>query len=194
MTGRLRLTAAGLALCQIAVVGTTVLRRGGAVRILGLAAVGVLAVLTAARLAEPDRLALPDLLAASGLSHMMIHASLLAVFAHSLQPGRTPLVTILARRIRGPLVPEIARYTRRVTQAWCLFFGGQLVVSAGLFLFAPVSVWSLFVNVLDGPSVLLMFAAEYAVRRVHLRDQPHMSPLALVRRLAAGGPTLPEQP
>ncbi len=194
VTGRWRLVAACLAACQIPVVGTTVLRRGsGAVRMLGLAAIGVLAVLTAVRLVQPDRLVLPALLASSGLSHIMIHSSLLAVFAHSLQPGRTPLVTVLARRIRGPLAPAIVHYTRRVTQAWCLFFGGQIAVSAALFLLAPVSVWSLFVNVLDGPSVLLMFVGEYGVRRVYLRDQPHISPIAFVRRLAARGPSLPEQ-
>ena len=163
-------------------------------RVLGLAATGVMAVLVAARLAEPGRPGAPELLASSGLSHMMIYASLLAVFAHSLQPGQTPLVSVVARRLRGTLAPAIEIYTRSVTKAWCLFFAGQLFASAALFLLAPLAVWSLFVNVLDGPLVLLMFAGEYAVRRVHLRNQPHVSPIAMIRRLAAGGATLPEQP
>jgi uncharacterized membrane protein len=195
VTGRFRLIAACLAACQVIMVGTTVLRRGsGIMRVLGLAATGVMAVMVTARLAEPGRPGAPELLASSGLSHMMIYASLLAVFAHSLQPGQTPLVSIMARRLRGALTPPIAVYTRSVTKAWCMFFAGQLFASAALFLLAPLAVWSLFVNVLDGPLVLLMFAGEYAVRRVQLRNQTHMSPISMIRRLVAGGATLPEQP
>jgi uncharacterized membrane protein len=195
VTGRFRLIAACLAACQVIMVGTTVLRRGsGIMRVLGLAATGVMAVMVTARLAEPGRPGAPELLASSGLSHMMIYASLLAVFAHSLQPGQTPLVSIMARRLRGTLTPPIAVYTRSVTKAWCMFFAGQLFASAALFLLAPLAVWSLFVNVLDGPLVLLMFASEYAVRRVQLRNQTHMSPISMIRRLVAGGATLPEQP
>ncbi len=81
-----------------------------------------------------------------------------------------------------------------MTKAWCIFFAGQIAMSATLFLFAPHAVWSLFVNVLDAPMVLLMFIGEYAVRRVRLRHRPHGSPLAMVRRLAAGDVILPEEP
>jgi uncharacterized membrane protein len=38
-------------------------------------------------------------------------------------------------------------------------------VTCVLFEFAPLRVWSLFVNFLSLPLILLMFVAEYAVRR-----------------------------
>jgi uncharacterized membrane protein len=195
VTGRFHVVAACLAACQVVVLGTMSLRRGNRlIRILGLAVTGMLAVLLVVRLTEPAGLAAPELLASSGVSHLMIYASLLAIFANSLQPGQTPLVTTFARRLRGPLTPDITAYTRGVTKAWCLFFTGQIALSAALFLFAPHSVWSLFVNVLDAPMVLLMFIGEYAVRRVLLRHRPHGSPLSLLRRVVAGDATLPEKP
>ena len=40
---------------------------------------------------------------ASGVPHAMAYAAVLALFAASLRPGREPVVTILARRSRGPV-------------------------------------------------------------------------------------------
>jgi uncharacterized membrane protein len=86
-------------------------------------------------------------------------------FARTLTKGRVPLCTQFADKIHGPLSPLELRYTRGVTLAWVVFFLLNVAASILLFAFAPSRIWSLFVNFLSAPLVLLMFAAEYAVRR-----------------------------
>lgn len=116
------------------------------------------------------------------LSHAVLYGGLLLLFTESLRQGHEDLVTALAARVDGPLNPAMASYTRGVTKAWSLFFAGQLVVSAALGLLAPLATWSLFVNVLDVPLVVAMFAAEYGFRRYRFRNYPHVS---LARTIAA---------
>jgi len=108
-------------------------------------------------------------------------------FARTLLPGREPLVTAIARFMHGTIPPEVERYTRRVTVAWCGFFAGMAAASIALAAFAPVPVWSLFSNVLSYPLVGLMFAGEYAIRRRRFPDYRHVPPAALVRRMAEAG-------
>jgi hypothetical protein len=112
----------------------------------------------------------------SALSYWAIYASLLTTFALTLRPGHTPLVTAMAGRLHGTkLSDEVIRYTRGVTVAWCLFFAAQLLTSVLLFVFAPLTVWSFFVNVLDIPLLVAMFAGEYAYRLHALKDPPRHS-------------------
>jgi uncharacterized membrane protein len=113
--------------------------------------------------------------------HLSVHLALLWMFARTLRRGREPLVTGIARRVRGDLPPEVARYTRRVTAAWCAFFAGMAATSLLLFLFAPLPVWSLFANLLSLPLVVSMFVAEYLVRITHLRHLRHFPITAAVR-------------
>jgi uncharacterized membrane protein len=113
---------------------------------------------------------------AAALMHWGLYASLLASFALTLRRGRTPLITAMAYQLQGPDIPtELVVYTRRVTIAWSLFFAGQLSTSLILFCFGPLTAWSFFVNVLDIPLVVAMYAAEYAVRIRVLRDPPRHS-------------------
>jgi uncharacterized membrane protein len=86
-------------------------------------------------------------------------------FARSLFKGRVPLCTQLADRVHGPLTAHELRYTRKVTVAWVIFFMLNLVLNYLLFEFAPLRIWSLFVNFCSLPLILLMFVAEYTVRR-----------------------------
>jgi len=116
-----------------------------------------------------------------------IDALLLWFFGRTLLPGREPLVTSIARFVRGELAPEIERYTRRVTWAWCAFFAGLAAVSLALAAFAPLAVWSLFANALVLPLVAIMFAGEYGYRRWRFPGYTHLSPVALLRRLVRGG-------
>ena len=111
----------------------------------------------------------------SALSHWAIYSSLLLTFALTLRPGRDALVTAMARKLHGTIPGELVVYTRRVTVAWCCFFATQLATSITLFLFAPLVVWSLFVNVLDIPLVVAMFSAEYLCRRHCLQNPPRHS-------------------
>lgn len=139
------------------------------------------------------------LLAAAGLSHAMLYAGLLILFGASLSAGRTPLVTRLARRINPAFHAGMEGYTRAVTIAWCLFFAGQVMVSAALLALAPEA-WRLFVTVLNLPLAVLMALAEYAVRRWRFRNESHTTLLATIRGVRAGtarrapGPTSTLQP
>ena len=108
---------------------------------------------------------------AYGLPHATAYLLLLWYFGRSLGGGREPLITRLARRIRGTLSPELERYTRWLTVAWCVFFAAQIACSAALLAFAPLETWSFFVNVLNVPLVAAMFLGDYAYRFARLRDQ-----------------------
>jgi len=100
------------------------------------------------------------------LPHLAIYLLLLAWFASSLLPGREPLVTFMARHVHDVMPPALVAYTRRVTVAWCVFFLAMAVTSVALFAWAPVGVWSAFVNLLNLPLVAAMFVAEYLWRMI----------------------------
>jgi uncharacterized membrane protein len=108
-------------------------------------------------------------------------------FGRTLRGGREPLVTAIARFMHGTIGPNVERYTRRVTAAWCVFFAAMAAASIALAAFAPVAVWSFFSNVLSYPLVGLMFAGEYAIRRRRFPDYRHVPPGVLVRRIAEAG-------
>jgi uncharacterized membrane protein len=119
------------------------------------------------------RLAPDGIVAASAIPHGIAYLSVLTLFALSLTPGRKAVVTIFAERSRGMLPPSVVRYTRRVTWAWCVFCGGQLLGSLLLLLFAPVHVWSTFVNVFNLPLLIAMFCGEFAWRKWRHGSWPH---------------------
>ena len=121
------------------------------------------------------------LAASYGIPHTLIYLSLLWLFGQTLRRGKVPLVTRLATRVHGALTPELAVYTRHVTCAWCVFFISQLVISALLFKFATLTVWSLFINFLNFPLLAGMFIGEYAYRIVRHREFPHASFLDGIR-------------
>lgn len=124
------------------------------------------------------------LAAAYGAAHAAANLLLLALFARTLARGGEPLITRLARRVHGSLPPAMQTYTRRLTAAWCVFFGGQVAVSMLLFAFAPLDTWSWFVNLMNLPSLALMFVAEYAYRVTRHRNFPHASLLKSVEAFA----------
>jgi len=164
------------------------LARGGGLVALGLCPVLLhLAVVAGGASAGPasgiDRAVDLGLVAVSAVPHTVIYATLLAAFGATLLPGRDALVTALARKMYGSLSPAMAAYTRGVTWAWCGFFTAQLATSLALFLWAPIAVWSVFVNVLNAPLFALMFAAEHACRLVFLADAPRHSPADVLRMI-----------
>ena len=116
------------------------------------------------------------LAATSGLSHAAAYLFLMWYFGHTLARGSVPLVTRFARSLHGELAPAMEAFMRRVTAAWCVFFAGQLAVSALLFLLAPLHVWSLFVNVLNLPLLTAMFLGQFAYRAIRHPGFPRASP------------------
>jgi len=100
--------------------------------------------------------------------------ALALMFGRTLLRGQTPLCSQIAALIHGELDAAVIRYTRRVTQAWTLFFLAMTAMSTLLFFAAPLSVWSFFSNLLVFPLVGLMFVVEFALRvraLPHWRDQ-----------------------
>jgi len=117
--------------------------------------------------------------------HTLVYSALLIMFGTTLRRGRDPFITALSRKMYGDDIPaDMVRYTRGVTWAWSGFFAAQLATSLALFLFAPIAAWSFFVNVLNLPSVALMFAGEQAVRMLVLRNAPWHSWSDILRMIA----------
>ena len=109
-------------------------------------------------------------------------------FGRSLRKGSVPLCTQIADKVHGPLSALELRYTRQVTVAWVIFFLGNVAANFLLFEFAPLSVWSVYVNFCSLPLILLMFAAEYAVRRRVLPQVQSSGLIATLRVYFADSP------
>lgn len=112
------------------------------------------------------------LLAVNGLSHATVNFFLIWVFGRTLLHGHEPLISQISRKLNGYLDPDIYRYTRNVTIAWVIFPLSQLIISLALYLLAPVSAWSFFINVLNLPLLILMFVVEKAYRNWRYPDHP----------------------
>jgi uncharacterized membrane protein len=122
--------------------------------------------------------------AVSGLTHAAANLILLWYFGRTLRAGKEALVTRLARRVHGFLPPEMVAFTRRVTLAWCAFFAAQVALSMLLFAFAPLEIWSMFVNLISLPLIALMFAGEYRYRMVRFPNHPRASIARILRAYA----------
>jgi uncharacterized membrane protein len=109
-------------------------------------------------------------------------------FGRSLRKGSVPLCTQLADKVHGPLSALELRYTRQVTLAWVIFFLCDVAANFLLFEFAPLSIWSVFVNFCSLPLILLMFVAEYAVRRRVLPQVQRNGLVATLRVYFADSP------
>jgi uncharacterized membrane protein len=97
------------------------------------------------------------------------------MFGRSLAAGRVPLCTHWATLVHGSLPTEAMSYTRRVTAAWSLFFALMTSALIGLFLLAPLPVWSAFANFCGLPLVAAMFVGEYLARGHALPDMQRVS-------------------
>jgi len=116
------------------------------------------------------------------LQHFGVNIALAAMFGQSVLRGRTPLCTRFAAAVHGePLTGSMQRYTRRVTQAWTLFFGITAAASAVLFAAAPMPAWSTFANLGTPALVALMFVVEAGCRRALLPGARHTGVLHAIR-------------
>jgi uncharacterized membrane protein len=129
------------------------------------------------------------------------------VFGRTLRPGAMPLIERLARTLHGPedpLTEEMIAYARKVTVVWTLLLTALAFVNLALAAFAepgglllaagfhpvvtvPLSVWSLFANVLNYLLVGAVFLVEYFMRLRRFPQQPHASFVEFLRRVAAQG-------
>jgi uncharacterized membrane protein len=141
---------------------------------------------------------------------VVVNAALSLVFAHTLAHGRTPLITRVIGVVESPeraALPRVAAYARGLTCAWAILLGVQALVLATLIACAvpngvlaslgiepPFAIrgdaWRGYLHFGSYAAVLAFFAIEYAFRRWHLRDIPHMPAPQFAARLAQRWPAL----
>lgn len=131
------------------------------------------------------------------------------LFARTLRPGRTPLITRIAATIEygsvAQMPPEQLRYTRGLTAIWAGLLIGIAVANGVLAVIAqpagvlaqlghPLAVgvsqqaWSWFANLIDYGLVGGFFVIEFIVRARLFPDRPIRGFAQFMRRLAALGP------
>lgn len=130
------------------------------------------------------------------IQHLGTNLALATLFGRSLLGSGEALITQLAKAVyNGKISERKRRYTRQATVAWTLFFLGNALVSAILWLFAPQSAWSVFANLLSFPLLAGMFVAEHLWRMVALppEERPSIAQVAQAYRLH-GKQTPPANP
>ncbi len=93
-----------------------------------------------------------------------VNLVLLIVFAHSLR-GAQSIVERLARLQDPELSPQGVRYTRKVTQAWCVFFALNGTIAAVTTVIGDLKLWTWWNGLLSYGAMGLMFGGEYLLRR-----------------------------
>lgn len=92
-----------------------------------------------------------------------INAACLAVFAFTLR--RPPsMIERFARLVHPDLDARGVRYTRRVTQVWCLFFIGNGAMALYTALAGSTAQWALYNGLVSYVLMGLLFGIEYLVR------------------------------
>jgi uncharacterized membrane protein len=110
------------------------------------------------------------------VQHVGVHVALGVTFAASLR-GQRSLIGRVAERVH-PLTPAMVRYTRRVTQAWVVYFFGMAALSVLVWQSCAWSTWSAFASFGTPTLVVAILVGEYVIRyrihpeleRVSLRD------------------------
>lgn len=93
-----------------------------------------------------------------------INVTLLSLFGASLWRG-IPLVERLARLRNNTLPPAAVRYTRRVTQIWCLFFMINGTIAALTCLYGDIQWWTLWNGMIAYLLMGTLMAGEWIVRQ-----------------------------
>jgi uncharacterized membrane protein len=113
------------------------------------------------------------------LQHGGIHLALAWSFALTLRPGQTALISVLAKglhtRLGQAFTPELAAYTRRVTQVWTGFFVLMVAISGLLYATTPWAWWSFFCTLLTPVAAGALFVGEYLLRYHWHPDFPRVS-------------------
>lgn len=100
---------------------------------------------------------------------VLVNAALLAIFAASL--WYPPPVAERIARLGYPDLPiEIVAYTRKVTQAWCVFFGANALTALWTAVWGSDDVWFYYNGIIAYLLAGLMFTGEWLLRRRLLRS------------------------
>jgi uncharacterized membrane protein len=102
---------------------------------------------------------------------VLVNGSLLVIFAASL--WHPPTIAERVARFRTPDLPQtVVEYTRRVTQAWCVFFLGNALVALWTVLCGSDRAWFIYNGVIAYGLAGAMFLGEWIARRRVLREHP----------------------
>lgn len=139
---------------------------------------------------------------------VLLNAFLAWLFARTLAAGRRPLIEQLVWTLHGnpdAMDAGIAPYARHLTAVWAALFASLATLSLVLALLAvpdgllsgagieppvsvPLSLWSLFANVLNYVIVAAFFLLEYAWRKRRFPQQPYRNLFDFIARVARLGP------
>ncbi|WP_127960182.1 hypothetical protein [Serratia microhaemolytica] len=95
---------------------------------------------------------------------VVVNLVMLTLFAGSLFSAM-PIVERLARLREPELPPEGVRYTRRVTQVWCLFFMVNATIAFSTAWYGDVQLWTAWNGMIAYLLIGLLMAGEWSVRR-----------------------------
>lgn len=93
-----------------------------------------------------------------------ISLALLALFGLSLRTPPT-VVERIARLSRPDLPDEAVRYTRRVTEVWCIYFAVNAAISIWTAIAASREIWALYNGFIVYLAMGTLFAGEWLLRR-----------------------------
>lgn len=99
---------------------------------------------------------------------VLVNLMMLAVFGGSLFAGQTVIEKLA--RLQQPDLPEKAvRYTRRVTQVWCVFFIINGTLAALLAQLGRYDWWAVYTGVIAYVLMGMLFAGEWLYRKLVLK-------------------------
>lgn len=129
------------------------------------------------------------------LPPVLINLVLTILFARTLRAGRTPLIERFMRlEYASAPPPALCRYGRQLTFLWSGFFAASTLTAIALAAFAPLALWSLWVNILNFVLIALIYAAQYAYLYWRYRKYELHSPwnwLRVLVRLRTDDPLHP---
>ncbi len=134
------------------------------------------------------------------LPPVLINLGMLVVFGATLRAGKVPLVERLLRiaysqglPMKG-LPPGLSQSARRMTWAWVIFFACMALLSLILARWAPLEVWSLFVNILYYFFIAALLTFQHLYRHFRFRRHGPVSLRRLAYDLARISPRDPAHP
>ena len=106
-------------------------------------------------------------------------------FGRTLSAGSEPLINRIARKEHPDLVPDVARYTRRLTVIWSACFAALFLAALGLAPLLPLEAWSRWVQGLGFVGTGALFLGEYVYRRHRFPHRTRGSLSVLVSNVVA---------
>lgn len=108
------------------------------------------------------------------LPPIAIPLALLIFFGRTLLPGNTPLITMISTSLHGTLSDALKKYTRLLTQLWCVVFFTLVVVGIILPCLKQPALWSWVTNFINYGVVGILFVGEYLLRKKMFPERKHL--------------------